>query len=162
MGGGKNFGATHLTQAMYRVHANDWNVGQAAGSLAAAAVAQSAAPRDLLADQTQLRAVQFNLVAKRGGPVFWWRDGTRAGIDPSEDCSADGDRALYVAAQMAGVMGVVPVLPGEEISFRAADALSAGEAAVWVQNALAAAGAPFADTQGHIFFFSLCQFVRSY
>ena len=77
-------------------------------------------------------------MSKRGGPLFWWRDGTRRGIDPQQDTAPDGDRALYVAAQMAGVLGVVPVQPGEEIAFRAADSVSADDAALFIANALAA------------------------
>ena len=59
----KNLGVTHLTNGCYRLHPVEWNVGEAAGSLAAFCVAQKIVPREvgkkpeLLADfQKLLRA----------------------------------------------------------------------------------------------------------
>jgi hypothetical protein len=59
----KNIGVTHLTNGCYRLHPVEWNIGEAAGSLAAFCVAQKKSPREvrnkseLLADfQKFLRA----------------------------------------------------------------------------------------------------------
>ncbi len=58
----KNLGVTHLTNGCYRLHPVEWNVGEAAGALAAFCVAQKKMPRavwknsELLADfQKRLR-----------------------------------------------------------------------------------------------------------
>jgi hypothetical protein len=59
----KNIGVTHLTNGCYRLHPVEWNIGEAAGTLAAFCVAQKKSPREvrnkseLLADfQKLLRA----------------------------------------------------------------------------------------------------------
>jgi hypothetical protein len=59
----KNLGVTHLTNGCYRLHPIEWNIGEAAGALAAFCVAQKKSPRavrnktGLLADfQKLLRA----------------------------------------------------------------------------------------------------------
>jgi hypothetical protein len=52
----KNIGSTHITNGIYRVHPFEWNVGEAAGALAAFCVERQLTPRrvrntpDLLAD----------------------------------------------------------------------------------------------------------------
>jgi hypothetical protein len=57
---GKNLGVTHLTNGCYRVHTVEWNVGEAAGTLAAFCAARKQLPRavrhqaDLLADYQKL------------------------------------------------------------------------------------------------------------
>jgi hypothetical protein len=43
--GCKNLGVTHLTNGCYRLHPIEWNIGEAAGSLAAFCLAQKLSPR---------------------------------------------------------------------------------------------------------------------
>ncbi len=56
----KNIGVTHLTNGCYRLHPVEWNIGEAAGTLAAFCVAQKKSPRavrnqkDALADFQKL------------------------------------------------------------------------------------------------------------
>jgi hypothetical protein len=64
----KNIGTTHITNACYREHPTEWNIGEAAGAVAAFAVAKGKLPRQirnnakLMADlQAQLRKDGFEL-----------------------------------------------------------------------------------------------------
>lgn len=56
----KNIGTTHITNGCYRLHPVEWNIGEAAGALAAYCLDKSVSPRtvrnttDLLADFQQL------------------------------------------------------------------------------------------------------------
>ena len=73
----KNLGVTHLTNGCYRLHPVEWNIGEAAGTLAAFCVAQKKSPREvrnnagLLADlQKLLRQDGVRLEwPKEAGPV---------------------------------------------------------------------------------------------
>jgi FAD dependent oxidoreductase len=64
----KNLGVTHITNGCYRLHPVEWNIGEAAGALAAFCVQRKEPPRHvrndkrLLADyQAQLRKDGFEL-----------------------------------------------------------------------------------------------------
>jgi hypothetical protein len=64
----KNLGTTHITNGCYRLHPVEWNIGEAAGALAAQAIQKGTLPRairndpKLLADfQASLRAQGFEL-----------------------------------------------------------------------------------------------------
>lgn len=68
LAGGKNLGVTHITNGCYRVHPVEWNVGEAAGALAAFCLGAATMPpavrqnRKLLADfQARLRKDGFEL-----------------------------------------------------------------------------------------------------
>ncbi|HVN06164.1 MAG TPA: FAD-dependent oxidoreductase [Bryobacteraceae bacterium] len=72
----KNIGTTHITNGCYRLHPVEWNIGEAAGALAAHAVATRQSPRAvrntarLLADFTaRLQAQGFELEWPRIHPV---------------------------------------------------------------------------------------------
>jgi hypothetical protein len=69
----KNIGATHITNGAYRLHPVEWNVGEAAGMLAAFALTSNLPARGVTANETALRAFQKQLLA-RGVPLFWWTD----------------------------------------------------------------------------------------
>ncbi len=43
----KNLGVTHLTNGCYRLHPVEWNIGEAAGALAAFCIAQKKSPREV-------------------------------------------------------------------------------------------------------------------
>ena len=72
----KNLGTTHITNGCYRLHPVEWNIGEAAGALAAYAVRTRQPPRGIrsnqktLADfQNHLRAQGFELAWPRIHPV---------------------------------------------------------------------------------------------
>lgn len=76
LAGAKNLGATHITNGAYRLHPVEWNVGEAAGALAAFCQARRAMPRQvrntpkLLADfQQNLRRQGFELEWPRLRPL---------------------------------------------------------------------------------------------
>jgi hypothetical protein len=57
----KNLGVTHITNGCYRLHPVEWNIGEAAGALAAFCVAQKKAPREVRAKADLLKAFQKQL-----------------------------------------------------------------------------------------------------
>jgi hypothetical protein len=64
----KNIGTTHITNACYREHPTEWNIGEAAGAVATYAVRKGKTPRQirnntaLMADfQADLRKDGFEL-----------------------------------------------------------------------------------------------------
>ena len=65
---GKNLGTTHITNGCYRLHPVEWNIGEAAGALAAHCLEQSRTPHQVHGDadllghfQDELRADGFEL-----------------------------------------------------------------------------------------------------
>ena len=65
---GKNIGVTHITNGCYRLHPVEWNIGEAAGTLAAFCLQRKQSPRsvhskvNLMHDfQKQLRSDGFEL-----------------------------------------------------------------------------------------------------
>ena len=60
----KNIGTTHITNGCYRLHPVEWNIGEAAGYLAAYCVDQQLTPRDVRNDQKKLKEFQNYLVAE--------------------------------------------------------------------------------------------------
>ncbi len=119
----KNIGTTHITNGCYRLHPVEWNIGEAAGLLAAFAIEQAQTPKTIHQDKTLLRALQKEVVAA-GIPLCWLIDvpvwsadfaavqrlvmaaGYAGGDDrlefaPDEPVAA-ADRALW----LAGVEGV--------------------------------------------------------
>ncbi len=68
----KNIGTTHLTNGCYRLHPVEWNIGEAAGALAAFSLASKIPPRQVRADPKQLEAFQKMLVTQ-GVELSWPR-----------------------------------------------------------------------------------------
>jgi hypothetical protein len=89
----KNIGTTHITNGAYRLHPVEWNVGEAAGMLAAFALTSNVPARDVTANEAALRAFQKQLLA-RGVPLFWWTDVSFG--DP-----------WFTAAHLVGVAGIM-------------------------------------------------------
>ena len=91
----KNIGTTHITNGCYRLHPVEWNIGEAAGALAAFALDERAVPREV-AETPALRArFQARLLAA-GVPLAWLVD---VGV-------GDGAaRADFVAAQRLFMSG---------------------------------------------------------
>ena len=69
----KNIGTTHITNGCYRLHPVEWNIGEAAGHLAAYCLAFGTSPHGVHADSTHLGAYQAELDAT--GVERHWPEG---------------------------------------------------------------------------------------
>ncbi|MCR4307697.1 MAG: FAD-dependent oxidoreductase [Candidatus Berkelbacteria bacterium] len=69
----KNIGTTHITNGCYRLHPVEWNIGEAAGTLAALAVEKGLLPRAILEDERQREILQRVLI-DAGVPCAWLID----------------------------------------------------------------------------------------
>ena len=69
----KNIGTTHITNGCYRVHPVEWNIGEAAGTLAAFALERGRAPKAVYDETDLLRAFQTHLL-EDGVPLTWLID----------------------------------------------------------------------------------------
>ena len=72
----KNLGVTHITNGCFRLHPVEWNIGEAAGMIAAQSVSARIPPRKIRNDskllkefQSKLQAQGFELSWPRVGPV---------------------------------------------------------------------------------------------
>jgi hypothetical protein len=70
----KNLGATHITNGCYRLHPVEWNVGEAAGALAAYCLQTRRAPRGVYETPEHLRAFQRLLTGALGFELEWQED----------------------------------------------------------------------------------------
>ena len=68
----KNLGVTHITNGCYRLHPVEWNIGEAAGALAAQAIATKTLPRRIRNDAKLLADFQARLTAQ-GFELAWPR-----------------------------------------------------------------------------------------
>ena len=66
----KNIGVTHITNGCYRLHPVEWNIGESAGCLAAAAVKGSTLPKAFRRDPKKLATFQTSLRAQ-GIETHW-------------------------------------------------------------------------------------------
>jgi FAD dependent oxidoreductase len=66
----KNLGTTHITNGCYRLHPVEWNIGEAAGALAAHAIQKNAMPRTIRNDKKLLADFQASLRAQ-GFELAW-------------------------------------------------------------------------------------------
>jgi hypothetical protein len=67
----KNLGVTHITNGCYRLHPVEWNIGEAAGALAAYCLEYGCSPRQVQADAVKLADFQRVLVDKLGFELVW-------------------------------------------------------------------------------------------
>ncbi|MFN0106824.1 MAG: FAD-dependent oxidoreductase [Bryobacteraceae bacterium] len=72
LAGSKNLGVTHITNGCYRLHPVEWNIGEAAGAVAAEAVKTGNPPRHIRNTKPLLAALQSKLVAQ-GFELAWPR-----------------------------------------------------------------------------------------
>lgn len=79
----KNIGTTHITNGCYRLHPVEWNIGEAAGSLAAYCLRQSTEPHALHEDRAQLDDFQ-KLLVEQGFELAWPSDDLRPPPAPHE------------------------------------------------------------------------------
>jgi hypothetical protein len=66
----KNIGTTHITNGCYRLHPVEWNIGEAAGALAAQAIQTGSTPRRIRNDATRL--ADFQSALQRQGVELRW------------------------------------------------------------------------------------------
>lgn len=66
----KNIGVTHITNGCYRLHPVEWNVGEAAGSLAAEAIRIKTSPRHIRGNARRLGEFQTRL-QQQGIEIAW-------------------------------------------------------------------------------------------
>src|SRR6185295_2534372 len=69
----KNIGTTHITNGCYRLHPVEWNIGEAAGRLAAYCLSQRITPRAVRQTGALLAAFQQQLLAS--GIELAWPEG---------------------------------------------------------------------------------------
>ena len=67
----KNLGVTHITNGCYRLHPVEWNVGEAAGALAAHCLQKGVTPRAVRNTPQRLREFQRVLASKTGFQLEW-------------------------------------------------------------------------------------------
>ena len=70
MAGCKNIGTTHITNGCYRLHPVEWNIGEAAGLLAAHCLDKGLSPHDVQADDG-LFADYHKMIVKEGLETEW-------------------------------------------------------------------------------------------
>jgi hypothetical protein len=66
----KNLGVTHITNGCYRLHPVEWNVGEAAGALAAFCLARKEPPRQVRKDKKLL--ADFQALLRGDGVELEW------------------------------------------------------------------------------------------
>lgn len=66
----KNIGTTHITNGCYRLHPVEWNIGEAAGALAAFCLDRGCSPRQVLKTAGLLEDYQ-RMLERRGVELHW-------------------------------------------------------------------------------------------
>jgi hypothetical protein len=69
----KNIGTTHLTNGAYRLHPEEWAVGEAAGALAAFCLERDITAREVYARPDLVRKLQLLLLDQQV-PLYWYVD----------------------------------------------------------------------------------------
>lgn len=67
----KNLGVTHITNGCYRLHPVEWNIGEAAGALAAYCLEKGLSPRQVRNNESHLRDFQSMLKDTLGFVLEW-------------------------------------------------------------------------------------------
>jgi hypothetical protein len=128
----KNLGVTHLTNGAYRLHPIEWNIGEAAGALAAFCLQQQARPAGVLDSASLLRAFQA-LMLGEGVPLHWYVD-----VPP--------EHAAFHAVQQLATAGIA--LGSEnDLLFRPDDLITEADWQSWRHAAGMAAVPPFSGTR---------------
>ncbi len=112
----KNIGTTHITNGCYRLHPVEWNIGEAAGMLAAEALDHRCTPRTVHEDPSLLRTLQQRLVAD-GVPLYWFVD-------------VPISHRAFEALQLLATGGVVEGEP-DSLEFRPDDPLADEDRIKW-------------------------------
>jgi hypothetical protein len=110
---GKAMGTTHITNGAYRMHPTEWNIGEAAGRIAAFCAENDLTPKQLHDDPRQLRRLQAYLVYW-GIPIFWYVD------TPQEDTA-------FRPTQLLATWGLWPAGP-KHLRFNPDEPVTAAQA----------------------------------
>jgi len=70
LAGCKNLGVTHVTNGCYRLHPVEWNIGEAAGALAAYCVQTNSQPQEVRQNEKKLQSFQRKLRSE-GVEIRW-------------------------------------------------------------------------------------------
>ncbi|HEV7406111.1 MAG TPA: FAD-dependent oxidoreductase [Chthoniobacteraceae bacterium] len=96
LGASKNIGVTSMVQSALRLHGQMMHVGTAAGTVAALALGEGIAPREIASSMKRIREVQLCLVRGAGGhgTLLWpWHD-----VQPEDE--------FFEAANMLTLAGI--------------------------------------------------------
>ncbi|MCH8979107.1 MAG: FAD-dependent oxidoreductase, partial [Armatimonadetes bacterium] len=66
----KNIGTTHVTNGCYRLHPVEWNIGEAAATLAATCIKNGKTPQQIHGSRALVQDVQSSLVSQ-GAELSW-------------------------------------------------------------------------------------------
>ena len=66
----KNIGVTHITNGCYRLHPVEWNIGEAAATLAAVCMKNNKTPQQVYASRELVQDVQSSLISQ-GAELSW-------------------------------------------------------------------------------------------
>ncbi|GAA5200404.1 FAD-dependent oxidoreductase [Rugosimonospora acidiphila] len=67
----KNIGTTHLTNGCYRLHPEEWSIGEAAGALAALCLSEGTEPHAVADSAERTADLQRLLADTLGAPIAW-------------------------------------------------------------------------------------------
>lgn len=95
----KNIGTTHITNGCYRLHPVEWNIGEAAGALAAWSLERGRTPELIWSDRAETARFQRSLL-EEGVPLAWIVD------VPIGDPSFTAVQALAVAGKPVAPSGL--------------------------------------------------------
>jgi hypothetical protein len=95
----KNIGATHITNGCYRLHPVEWNIGEAAGALAAFALDEHVRPQAVRERADLLRHFQRRLL-RDGVPIAWLVD------VPVDDPAFVGSQLLFMRQGLSPSTGL--------------------------------------------------------
>ncbi len=110
----KNIGTTHITNGAYRVHPTEWAIGSAAGVVAAEAIREQTAPREIDHAPARVQQLQWELISS-GQPLVWFDD-------------VAIDSVYFRSAQFASILGLIP-LRADSLKFGAEEVIKGVEAA---------------------------------
>jgi FAD dependent oxidoreductase/S-layer homology domain len=118
----KSIGTTHITNSAYRMHPIEWAIGEAGGHLAAFALSEGVALRDVTKEKRLLRKFQGHL-AQQGMPLYWFNDVSHN--DPD-----------FEAIQVLAAAAIVRTEDSKTLNFKPEGAVSRGEVAMAIANIL--------------------------
>jgi hypothetical protein len=106
---GPCLGVTHITNGAYHCHSTQWNIGEAAGALAAFCLDQRCLPAGVQADPALLRPFQHHLL-QAGIPLYWYED------MPPRDDIATAAHLLAVDGTWQGTQDHLRFDPAAQVS----------------------------------------------
>lgn len=118
----KSIGTTHITNSAYRMHPIEWAIGEAGGYLAAFALREGVALREVAKETRLLRKFQGEL-ARQGVPLFWFND-------------VSHDDPDFEAIQVLAAAAIVRTENFGSLNFRPEGEVSRGVVAVAIANLL--------------------------